>query len=226
MAVIVRQTTTFDGQEHRGVKVYRSVRPVSNEMKDHAGQLDCFLAKKMREITDEMRERGLLELRGKPGVLPLWYAVGERLAFVDDLSIVPAEDRGEDRYIWEALWYHARNLAPGEEKKNAGTDRDHWRMCYRLAKQGSLKWVRAVGTWRDWYEFLESPFVNADPRMLAWIGEKMKAARKRVLRSLTRSLRNRFKNRETRGVLTDDELRDELEACWQEVSAVDQEATA
>jgi hypothetical protein len=195
-------------------------------MKAQAGQLDCFLAKRMRETTDEMRERGLLELRGKRGVLPLWYAVGERLAFVDDLSIVPAEDRGEDRYIWEALWYHARNLAPGEEKKNAGTDRDHWRMCYRLARQGPLEWVQAVGTWRDWVLFLESPSVNADSRILNWVGEKMKTAPKRVLRSLTRAVRHRFKNRETRDVLTDDELRDELEACWREVSAVDQEAAA
>ena len=224
MTVIIRKTTTFGGKKYHGVKVYRSVRPVSNEMRTQAAELDRFLAKKMHEIAEELRKSGLLELKGRSGVLPLWYAVGKRLTFVDDSNVVPAEDRAEDRYIWEALWYHARDLAPGEEKKSAGTDRDHWRMCYRLAKQGLLEWVQAVGTWRDWVELLESPFVNADQRILDWIAEKMRVAPKRILRSLTRVLRNRFKNRETRDLLTDDELRDELEACWREVSAADQEA--
>lgn len=226
MAVIVRQTTTFDGNERRGVKVYRSVRPVSNEMKSQAEALDRFLAKKMRDIRNEMRENGLLDLKGKPGVLPLWHAVGLQLALVDDASSVSPEDRAEDRYIWEALWHHAGDLAPGEERKSAGTDRDHWRMCYRLAKQGPLDWVHAVGTWRDWVELLESPFVNADPRILDWIGTKMKAAPKRLLRDLTRCLRNKLKNCETRNLLTDEELRGEMEECWKEIFSADHDHTA
>jgi len=221
VAVIIRQSTSFEGKRHR-VKAYRSVRPVTNEMKRQAEVLDEFLARRMPEIKGEMDKLGLLELRGKAGVLPLWYAVGQRLAFVDDPTIVPPEDRAEDRYIWEALWHHAGDLAPGREKKSAGTARDHWRMCYRLPRHGRLERVQAVGTWRDWFELLESPFVNADSRILDWVGEKMKAAPKRVLRSLTRTLRNRFKNRETRDVLTDDELWGEMEECWQKVSAMDQ----
>jgi len=221
MALIIRQTTTFEGRRRR-VKVYRSVRPVTNEMKRQAEALDGFLATKMREIRGEIQRTGLLELKGKPGVLPLWYAVGERLAFVDDPTVVPPEDRAEDRYIWEALWHHAGDLAPGKEKKSAGTDRDHWRMAYRLAREGPLDWVQAVGAWRDWVEFLESPFVNADQRILNWVGQKMRAAPKRLLRDLTRALRNKFKNCETRDLLTDEELQQDMEECWEEALAVDQ----
>ncbi len=226
MAVIVRQTTDFEGKRHRAVKIYRSVRPVTNEMKAQAQRLDGVLSKRMRDITDEMRRTGLLALRGKAGVLPLWHAVGKRLAFVDDPTVVPPEDRAEDRYVWEALWYHAAGLAPGGAKKSAGTDRDHWRMCYRLAGQGSLETVEAVGTWRDWVELLESPFVNADRRILEWIGQKMKRAPKRVLRQLTRALRDNFKNRETGDVLSGEELAQEMEACWEGVCVADQGPSA
>jgi hypothetical protein len=198
------------------VEHYCSVRPVTKDAKRQAEDLDRFLGQKMREIETELKKAGLLRRKGKNDVLPLWHALGSRLTFVDDPSVVPSEDRVENRYIWEAIWHHAGNLAPGDPNKNTGKDRDHFRMCYRLARKGPLERVAAIGTWRDWVDLLESPFLK-DHRIEDWIGEKMRESPKHFLRKLTPRLRAEFKDVETEGFYSDDELLEVLEACWRDV---------
>lgn len=220
MVIIVRRSEVFSGVMHKGTRVYCPPQPITNAQKEEAERLDKRVGELMSEIASDAKRLGLLQLKGKNGVLRLWHFVGERLSFVDNVTIVCATDRQDDRYIWEALWYHAGPLVPGKaDRKDAGTARDHWRMCYRLAKFGVSEYLESVGTWRDWVEFLESPVVNADPRILGWVSSKMadarvRRAKNRLLRELTVELRNRFKNRETGGILTDEELQEELEECW------------
>ena len=217
MAVIVRRSATFGGRRYQSVEHYCSVRPVTKDAKEQAERLDGFLREKMREIETKLRAAGLLERKGKTDVLPLWYALGAILAeFVDDPAVVPPEDRLEDRYIWEAIWHHAANLAPGDQNKSAGTDRDHFRMCYRLARKGPLERIAAIGTWRDWVELLESPFLR-DDRIEDWIGRKMKDNPKHFLRKLTPRLRAEFRDVETEGFYSDQELEEVLETCWRDV---------
>ena len=110
MAVIIREARIIDGKPEK-VKVFKTKRLLTGELREQAEKLDEFLSKKMREIEEEMKSTGFLKLKGKKGeVLKLWYEVGKRLDFVMDTSVVSAEDR---EFVWRAIYDHAGELAPG-----------------------------------------------------------------------------------------------------------------
>lgn len=218
MAVVVREQREIGGRVFEGVKVYLSdERFVTKAEREAADRLDEFLERKLEEIRKNAAESSLLELKGRPGVLRLWHFVGTQLGFVDDPSIVRPEDR---KYIWRAIWDHARELAPGERDRNsrkAGAFRDHFRYCYLVGRY-SWEEVENAGNWRAWVEFLDSPWTRTDERIHQWIGGKVKAsARKNWLRRINRRIRQRFKDVHT-WVLSDEELERSLEQIWGEVS--------
>jgi hypothetical protein len=216
MAVIVRKLVEDPTESISDLVIYRSVRhPISNQEKDQAKGLDILIAEKMKEIRDELEEKGLL-ISGNRGDVHRWYALGCKLRdFVDDPSIVPIEDRMEDRYIWEALWAHApEGVRPGMPKRSAGTFRDHFRLCYELSKFPAHVVQRF--TWSDWVNFLESPAVATDKRVTNWASLKLPLSNRVVLRALASVLRKHFRNRDL-SVLTDEELEAELDDAWNEV---------
>ena len=125
--------------------------------------------------------------------MKLWYYVGERLSFVDDPTVVEPADR---KHIWKAMWYHAKNLAPGEMKTRAGTSRDHFLYCYRLSKF-EKDFVLNAGTWRNWQDFFDSPILSNEI-VLEWFASKTteikKLGIKNWLRQFITSVRSVFQN--------------------------------
>lgn len=217
MAVIVRESRMIGGKEYPNVKVYKSTTLVTGEARKKAEHLDQLLSRRMKRIESEMRKRGLLAKRGKPGVLRLWCEVGKMLTFVDEIEVEPAEDR---KYVWRALYDHAGELRPSEPGQRASEFiRNHFRQCYELAKI-SWNFVREAGTWSAWKDFFENRRVREDDRIIRWLIQKSKISpttqRKNWLRKLTRGVNSRFLKRDTT-VLTYDELMEELDEIHTEV---------
>lgn len=218
MAVVVREKRVIGGQEFTDVKIYLSDKDtITKTERQRAEQLDAFLHETMRNTIKEARRRGLLKLKGNPGVLPLWYFVGEQIAaFIDSPDIVSSEDR---KFVWRALWDHADELAPGErdrKSRKAGLARDHWRYCYLVYKKsrGSLAQAQGAGAWRAWVEFIDRVEIRNDDRILDWFEKVVERAPSRDwLRTLTKAIHQEFDNVYT-SVFTRKELESRLERIW------------
>jgi hypothetical protein len=220
MAVIIREERTIGGKKFPNTKVYKSDKlALTDAARKQAEKLDGFLSKHLKEVEKEARSKGLLEFKGKDGALGLWYFIGTKLQFIDDSDIVLPEDK---KYIWRAIWDHAGELAPGEMNTRSGTHRDHFLYCYRVAK---FEWilVERGGNWRAWVEFLDSPKINSDERILDWVGGKMKQIKeKNWIRVLNRSLRQALKSKDT-SFLKKDELYELLENVSADASQQDKD---
>jgi len=212
MAVIVRKK---DSSSNSDEIIYRNIKhPISEDEIKSAEKLDSFLSHKMHSINDDLLSRGLLD--SKQGDIKRWYALGEHLTtFVDNPSIIKIEDRMQDRYIWEALWFHSPlGVKPGPENTNTGTARDHFRLCYELQKIPFE--IAAQFTWSDWVNFLETPSVIDDSRITDWVWKKLTGSKRNTLRYFTKVIRRQFRKRDL-SVLSDKELFDELENAWSQV---------
>lgn len=220
MAVIIREERTLGGKKFPGTKVYKSDKlALTDKAKKQAEKLDEFLSKHLKEAEKEAQSRNLLQLKGKDGALELWYFVGTKLQFVDNPGVVLPEDK---KYVWRAIWDHAGELAPGEMNTRSGTHRDHFLYCYRVAK---FEWnlVEHGGNWRAWVEFLDSPKINSDERILGWVGGKMaQIEAKNWIRVLNRNLRQVLKSKDT-SFLKKQELYEFLEKAWVDASQQDKD---
>jgi len=212
MAVIVREIRIIDGKPEK-VKVFKTKRLLTGELREQAEKFDEFLSRKMREIEGEMKTTGLLKLKGKKGeVIKLWYEMGKRLEFVMDTSIVPAEDR---EFVWRALYDHAGSLAPGHITKRAERDPEtsHFSYCYMLSKF-PWEFVETAGDWTSWSEFFDRKETKSDRRIIEWLGRKAEESssksRQNWLRPLTKAIHKEFEKKDTT-VFTNGELSEILE---------------
>jgi len=221
MAVIVREKRILSGREVV-VKIYKSKHLVTRADKEQAEQLDRFLEEKMKEISREMKESGLLKLKGKKGVLKLWYEIGKRLSFISDKNIVPEDDR---EFIWQALYDHAGDLHPGKSRMNRPKT-NYFRYCILIAQ---FDWdLVKTSDWTSWVEFLDSKRIREDRRIIEWLlrrskekpskewVEFTKGSRQDWIRKLTKPIRHRFRRRATTE-LTDEELFSELDDIFNEI---------
>lgn len=207
MAVIVRETRTIDGKPEK-VKVFKTKRLLTGELRGQAEKLDGFLSKKLKGIENEMEENGLLNLKGKKGdVLKLWYEIGRRLEFVMDTSTVTAEDR---EFVWRAIYDHAGTLAPGPITKRAERDPEtsHFSYCYMLSKF-PWEFVETAGDWTSWSEFFDRKETKNDRRIIEWLGKKARGSnfksRQNWLRPLTKAIHKEFEKKDTT-VFSDEKL--------------------
>ena len=194
MAILIRETRIIDGQEFCDVKVYKSDKfPISPNEEKQALKLDHFISELFIELLVKVKKNGLINLRNKPGVIELWYFVGNQLKFIDNPRLV---EPGDKKFIWKAIWQHAGVLAPGEMKTRAGTNRDHVLDCYKLAK---YDWdlVISAGSWRTWIDFFDSPIMNND-FVMEWFEKRVPQFKKLGIRNWLRKFlkcaRNRFYN--------------------------------
>jgi len=224
MAIIIREKKIIEGKEYT-VKVYRTVpgKLVTEEEKKKAEEFDRFLSKKMKEIEQEMKDYGLLSLKGKKGkVLKLWYEVGKRLEFVMDTSVVAAEDR---EFVWRAIYDHAGELAPGFLTKRVIRDPEtsHFAYCYKLSRF-SREFVEMAGDWTSWSEFFDRKETKNDPRIIEWLGKKAResniSGRQNWLRSLTKRIHEKFKNTDTT-VYSSEELCETLDKIFEDLKEND-----
>lgn len=231
MAVIVRETRILAGREHKDVAVFKSNRPVGAAERKQAERLDQELKRQMRSLVNEVRREGWLNLKGRPGVVRLWWEVGRRLrTFVDELDAGCEEDR---LFIWEAMYNHAPELVPGKIGVRASRPlNSHFYYCYQL---GRFEWpaVEAFGDWTSWVEFFDSERIRNDERIAEWLGERaanppstewksfMSGTRMDWFRPLAKAIRHAFARRDTCG-LERDELYKELDDIFASVVATDQ----
>lgn len=221
MAVIIREKRIIGGKEYPDIKVYKSDKDkfVTREAREKAEKLDKYLHENMKEIENLIKKENIISLKGKPGVIKLWYEIGKRLSFVYDEKTIQPEDR---KYVWRALYDHAGELVPGTPKIRANERwwSSHFFYCYQI---GLFPWsfVKAAGNWTAWVEFLDSQRIRQDERIVKWLGSKAKKVRggkQDWLRKLTKSVRHAFMNRDTT-ILTRDELHEELNKIFAETYA-------
>jgi hypothetical protein len=196
MAILIRETKVLGGKEYQGIKVFKSEKfPITSFEELNAIRLDEFLSTYFEKIIKETKRNRLIELKGKNGSIELWYFIGEKLKFIDDSSIVNPADK---KFIWKALWYHAGDLRPGEMGSRAGTVRDHFYYCYRIAKYDK-EFVLRAGNWRAWLDFFDSPTLS-NKYCLEWFEKKSADAKKinslNWLRRFIKLVRNEFLNKD------------------------------
>lgn len=219
MAVVVKTTQVVGGQRRDGIAIFMSSRPVGPAQREQAQSLDRELASRMEEVTRQVRAGGWLALKRKPGVVRLWWEVGRRLReFVSDLDVGPEEDR---QFLWRAMYDHAPELVPGIIGSRAERlQNSHFKYCYELGKY-SWERVHAFGDWTSWTEVFDSDRIREDSRIADWLVDRVTGghpdwnaytdqSRMDWFRPLAKAIRSQFKNRESRG-LTTDELWTELD---------------
>ena len=194
MAVLIRESREIDGKEYKDLRVFHSENPlITKEDEMKALKLDGYISEFFKKLSHDAKMRGLHSLKNKAGVITLWYFVGEGLRFVDNPKIVHPSDK---KYIWRALWQHAGDLAPGEMKSRAGTGRDHFFYCYRLALF-EKEFVLSAGNWREWQEFFDSAILG-DRTVLEWFERKIPEFKtlgiKNWLRGFIKVVNNEFQN--------------------------------
>ena len=224
MAIIIRETRMIDGKAEK-VKVFKTKRLLTGELREQAERLDEFLSNKVSEIKKEMESTGFLKLKGKKGeVIKLWYEVGKRLDFVTDTSMVAAEDR---EFVWRAIYDYAGALAPGPltERVRRDPETSHFSYCYKLSRF-LWEFVQMAGDWTSWSEFFDRKETKNDPRIIEWLGKKAKesnvSARQNWLRPLTKAIHKEFENRDTT-VFSVEELYERLDKIFAEMRENEQE---
>ncbi|PKP58180.1 hypothetical protein CVT91_09050 [Candidatus Atribacteria bacterium HGW-Atribacteria-1] len=224
MAIIIRETRMIDGKAEK-VKVFKTKRLLTGELREQAERLDEFLSNKVSEIEKEMESTGFLKLKGKKGeVIKLWYEVGKRLDFVTDTSMVAAEDR---EFVWRAIYDYAGALAPGPltERVRRDPETSHFSYCYKLSRF-LWEFVQMAGDWTSWSEFFDRKETKNDPRIIEWLGKKAKesnvSARQNWLRPLTKAIHKEFENRDTT-VFSVEELYERLDKIFAEMRENEQE---
>lgn len=208
----------IDGKAEK-VKVFKTKRLLTGELREQAERLDEFLSKKVSEIEKEMESTGFLKLKGRKGeVVKLWYEVGKRLDFVMDTSLVAAEDR---EFVWRAIYDHAGKLAPGPltERVRRDPETSHFSYCYKLSRF-PWEFVQMAGDWTSWSEFFDRKETKNDLRIIEWLGKKAKesnvSARQNWLRPLTKAIHKEFENRDTT-VFSVEELYERLDRIFREM---------
>jgi len=190
MAVIVRKKAIVNGKEII-MTPFLGEGKITKEDMEKARKLDNYLAKKMKEIFKEMKREKLFNMNA----LRKWHALGKKLSFVDDKSLVNAEDVNNG-YIWLAIrQYCPMELLPKGTKRTdvgattgarrEGKKYDHLHYCYQCGKY-SWEDISWVGNWFNWITLIESPGLMRDFRVIP--------AMKQIVKDLGRSItKNEFR---------------------------------
>ena len=190
MAVIVRRKAVINGKEIIMTPFLGEGKITRDEM-EKAKKLDKYLEQKMSHILKEMKREGSLNTNA----LKKWHALGEKLSFIDNKSVVNPEDINNG-YIWSAIrQYCPLELLPkGTQKTDVGATTgsrregkkyDHLDYCYQLGKY-EWKDINWVGEWFNWITLMESPGLMRDPRVVPIM--------KQIIRSLGRTItKNEFR---------------------------------
>jgi hypothetical protein len=190
MAVIVRRKVEVNGEKIIMTPFLGEGKITKDDM-EKARKLDKYLEQKMNQIFKEMKGEKLLNTNA----LKKWHALGKNLSFVDDKSLVNAEDVNNG-YIWRAIRQHCplELLPKGTQKTDVGATTgarregkkyDHLHYCYQCGKY-SWENINWVGNWFNWITLLESPGLMRDPRVIP--------AMKQVVKSLGQTItKNEFR---------------------------------
>jgi hypothetical protein len=211
--------------DKNGRRVYKTIGYLAYEDKERADKLDNFLKKKIQRIEAKMKQEGLLGLKGKSGIIKLWYNVGLELRklWTEVRKAFELPDTFLT-YFMKAVYDNSDLIRPGSGRAERLRN-SHFYYCYLMA---GFPWamVEASGSWTEWVEFLDSKRMRDDPRIIEWFAERKiialaeprRLTRENWFRSITREIRNRLRDIDTR-VLERDELFQKLDKTLAEVEA-------
>lgn len=223
MPVIIRESQSNDRPDVLEV-TYKTARGVlTGDGEALAKRNDDLLERRLSAIEAEMVETGLLDLKGRPGVLRLWWEVGRRLTFIDEMNVGDERDRV---WLWRAIYDHAGLLNPTRNGRLSVRARRRPGNSYfrYMALLGRLDWsvAEAVGDWTSWVELCDSECFD-DGRFIQWLADRAKALEsplerlvaapnhQDLFRKLAKAIRHRFNKTDT-SVFSRGELYAELDA--------------
>ena len=214
--IILDKVKIPDGSEIVVKRYISEKSPLTNDLKQQAEKNDGIIEAKMREIEQEMKREGYIQLKGKKGgVIQLWYEVGTRLAFVDSLEL----DTISRKFVWRAIFDHAGALYDHTESMSIRARErplnSHFRYCYLIGKK-PWSLVKSAGNWTAWVEFFDSIAIREDDRIVYWIDkihEKIPNT-PNWLRILNKAIRNDLRNLDT-SVLSETELISRLDRVFE-----------
>lgn len=225
MPVIIRESKIINGKDYDNIKVYKTNKNLTKKLREKADKLDEFLSNKMNQIEIEITKKGLLEKKGKSGVIELWHEVGKQLSFIDEPELLEPEDF---EFIWRAMYDHAPKLVPDPVNYGQRANRPKNNLfyyCYLLGKFDK-EFVLNAGNWTVWSEFLDSPAIIKDERIITWLGQAHKKVNQGQidwLRALTPGIRKEFKNKDTK-FIPDPELYSTLDNILEKQLAIQNHA--
>lgn len=223
MPVIIRESQSNDRPDVLEVTYKAAGGFLTGEGEALAKRNDEILEHRIRAIEAEMRSTGLLATKGKPGVLRLWWEVGKRLAFLNEMDVGDERDR---IWLWRAVYDHAGELNPTRNGRlSVRAHRRPKNSYFRyMALLGRLDWptADALGDWTSWVELCDSECFD-DERFVQWLAERsgldgsplqrLAEARNHqdLFRTLAKAIRHRFHKSDT-SVFDQKELYAELDA--------------
>ena len=142
----------------------------SNLEVETAKELDSLIVNKLKEILKKLKQAGLLD--NKKHDLAFWYIIGKgvnELIESDEfkkLGIPKYDLKGVFEGIENAARIELHIFENLKESKRQNTFlRNHIYRAYKLA-QFPEEYVKKVGSWDTWREFLERPIFDRDPILL------------------------------------------------------------
>jgi hypothetical protein len=223
MPVLIRESQSPERPDVLEVTYKTAGGVLTGEGEGIAKRNDDVLERRLRAIESEMLRRGLLDLKGRPGVVRLWWEVGRRLTFIEEMDVGDERDRV---WLWRAIYDHAGRLNPTRNGRLSVRARRRPRNSYfrYMALLGRLDWsvAEAVGDWTSWVELCDSECFD-DGRFIQWLADRARAPEsplerlvearhhQDLFRKLAKAIRHRFNKTDT-SVFSRGELYAELDA--------------
>ena len=223
MPVLIRESQSAERPDVLEVAYKTAGGVLTGEGERLAKRNDDLLERRLRAIESEMSRLGLLDLKGRRGVLRLWWEVGKRLAFIDEID---AGDERDHVWLWRAVYDHAGRLNPTRNGRLSVRARRRPKNSYfrYMALLGRLDWsvAEAVGDWTSWVELCDSECFD-DERFIRWFADRARAREsplerlvqarnhQKIFRRLAKAIRHRFNKTDT-SVFSREELYAELDA--------------
>jgi hypothetical protein len=209
--------------DEKGQKIYKTLGYMAYQDKERADKLDDFLRKEVSRMEERLATDGLLDLKGRPGAVKLWFNAGLELRKL--WSKVRRDFQLPDTFITiflKAVYDNSIRLKPASSRaERLGNSLFYY--CYLIS---GLPWemVEASGNWGEWSDFLDSKRIRDDPRIVNWFIDRKvmdcwkerKLTRHKWFKRITKAIRNDLKQIDTT-VLEKDELYEKLDKILLEV---------
>jgi hypothetical protein len=187
-----------------GRRIYRTLGYMAYEDKKRADKLDDFLKREVSQIEERLATDGLLDLKGKPGAVKLWFNVGLELRKL--WGKVIRDFQLPDTLITiflKAVYDNSKRMKPASSRaKRLGNSLFYY--CYLIS---GLPWemVEASGNWGEWSDFLDSKRIRDDPRIVNWFIDRKvmdyrnerKLTRHKWFKRITKVIRNDLRHIDT-----------------------------
>lgn len=149
-------------------KYYQMVGGIglSQADKEQADRLDSLLETRLKELIQDLSQRGLMPAEKGEGSLKTYRELGRVLRSVSESSDFPHKAE------LPLLWQNAKIYLPATLLyTNRGPYREHLWYCYRLGGYSEALAVKM--NWGEWVTVFDSSGINQEPRFDVWFQKKL-----------------------------------------------------